>query len=107
MLGFIEFIIMGGVIGWLSSMIMRRDAAMGTVTNIIVGIIGSFIGNSALAFLPGGGTFGAWPPEWSESALNQSDRPPSIASAWARQRRSPTFVLAESHRSMRTLRPSA
>lgn len=65
MLGFIWFIIMGGVIGWLASMVMRRDASMGIVLNIVVGIIGSFIGNSVLSFLLGGGSIGAWPPDWS------------------------------------------
>jgi uncharacterized membrane protein YeaQ/YmgE (transglycosylase-associated protein family) len=65
MLGFIWFIIMGGVIGWLASLVMRRDASMGIFMNIIVGIIGSFIGNSLLSFLLGGGTIGAWPPDWS------------------------------------------
>lgn len=65
MLGFIWFIIMGGVIGWLASLVMRRDASMGVVLNIIVGIIGSFIGNSVLSFLFGGGTIAAWPPDWS------------------------------------------
>lgn len=65
MLGFIWFIIMGGVIGWLASMVMRRDSSMGTFANIIVGIVGSFIGNSVLSFLLGGGTIGAWPPDWS------------------------------------------
>ncbi|TAD82271.1 MAG: GlsB/YeaQ/YmgE family stress response membrane protein [Sphingomonadales bacterium] len=64
-MGFIWFIIMGGVIGWLASLMMKRDAAMGTVANIIVGIVGSFIGNSMLGFVTGGGTIGAWPPDWS------------------------------------------
>lgn len=65
MLGFIWFIIMGGIIGWLASLLMRRDASMGIFLNIIVGIIGSFIGNSLLAFVFGGGTIGAWPPDLS------------------------------------------
>ena len=65
MLGFIWFIIMGGIIGWLASIVMRRDASMGTMLNIIVGIAGSFIGNSLLSALLGGGTIGAWPPDWS------------------------------------------
>jgi uncharacterized membrane protein YeaQ/YmgE (transglycosylase-associated protein family) len=65
MLGFIWFIIMGGVIGWLASLMMRRDAAMGVLLNIIVGVLGSFIGNSVLSFITGGGTIGAWPPDWS------------------------------------------
>jgi uncharacterized membrane protein YeaQ/YmgE (transglycosylase-associated protein family) len=65
MLGFIWFIIMGGVIGWLASLIMKRDASMGVVANVIVGIVGSFIGNGLLAFITGGGKIGAWPPDWS------------------------------------------
>lgn len=65
MLGFIWFIIMGGVIGWLASLMMRRDAQMGTFANIVVGIVGSFIGNGILGFITGGGTIGAWPPDWS------------------------------------------
>jgi uncharacterized membrane protein YeaQ/YmgE (transglycosylase-associated protein family) len=65
MLGFIWFIIMGGIIGWIASLIMRRDASMGLLANIVVGVLGSFIGNSLLGFLTGGGTIGAWPPDWS------------------------------------------
>ena len=65
MLGFIWFIIMGGVIGWLASVMMRRDASLGGLLNIIVGVVGSFVGNSLLSFITGGGTIGAWPPDWS------------------------------------------
>lgn len=64
MLGFIWFIIMGGVIGWLASLLMRRDSSMGMVLNIIVGIVGSWIGNTVLSPLLGGGTIGAFPPDW-------------------------------------------
>jgi len=63
MLGFIWFIIMGGIIGWVASMVMNRDAAMGKFWNIVVGIIGSFIGNSVFAFVLGSGTIGGWPPD--------------------------------------------
>lgn len=65
MAGFVWFIIMGGVIGWFASLVMKRDASMGIGLNILVGIIGSFIGNSVLSFLLGGGSIGAWPPDWS------------------------------------------
>jgi uncharacterized membrane protein YeaQ/YmgE (transglycosylase-associated protein family) len=65
MLGFIWFIIMGGIIGWLASMVMNRDAQMGYFWNIVVGIIGSFIGNSVFGFVFGGGEIGAWPPDFS------------------------------------------
>ena len=63
MFGFIWFIVMGGIIGWVASLVMNRDASMGIFWNIIVGIVGSFIGNSVFAFVLGGGTIGAWPPD--------------------------------------------
>lgn len=44
-MGWIVAIIVGGVAGWLASMVMRRDASMGIFMNIIVGIIGALIGN--------------------------------------------------------------
>ncbi|AOL22063.1 Membrane protein YeaQ/YmgE, transglycosylase-associated protein family [Erythrobacter litoralis] len=56
-MGFIVFIIMGGVIGWLASLVMKRDAQMGIFWNIVVGIAGSFIGNGMFAFF-GGGSIG-------------------------------------------------
>lgn len=43
-MGFIMWIIVGGVIGWLASMIMRTDAQQGIFLNIVVGIVGAFIG---------------------------------------------------------------
>ena len=43
-MGWIIAIIVGGVIGWLASMVMGRDASMGIFWNIIVGLIGSLIG---------------------------------------------------------------
>jgi uncharacterized membrane protein YeaQ/YmgE (transglycosylase-associated protein family) len=37
-------LIIGGVIGWLASILMKTNAQMGIVANVIVGIIGSFLG---------------------------------------------------------------
>ena len=37
-------LIIGGVIGWLASILMRANGQMGILANIIVGIIGSFLG---------------------------------------------------------------
>lgn len=45
MLGWIIALIVGGVAGWLASLVMNRDASMGIFWNIVVGIIGSVIGN--------------------------------------------------------------
>ena len=44
-MGWIIAIIVGGIIGWLASLVMNRDASMGIFWNIVVGIIGSFIGS--------------------------------------------------------------
>ncbi|MEG3123998.1 GlsB/YeaQ/YmgE family stress response membrane protein [Sphingomonas sp. GB1N7] len=39
----IIWLIIGGVVGWLASMIMRTDAQQGIILNIVVGIVGSVI----------------------------------------------------------------
>ena len=44
MVDIIVTLIIGGVIGWLGSMVMKTDAQMGILANIVVGIIGSFLG---------------------------------------------------------------
>lgn len=54
-MGWIIAIIVGGIAGWLASMVMNRDASMGIVMNVIVGIIGALIGNALLAPLLGFG----------------------------------------------------
>jgi uncharacterized membrane protein YeaQ/YmgE (transglycosylase-associated protein family) len=38
------WLVVGGVIGWLASIIMRTDGQQGIILNIVVGLIGSFIG---------------------------------------------------------------
>lgn len=45
MLGWIIAIIVGGIAGWLASLVMNRDASMGIFWNVVVGCIGSIIGN--------------------------------------------------------------
>ena len=64
-MGWIIALIVGGIAGWLASLVMNRDASMGIFANIVVGIVGSVIGNGLLSFLLGGGRIGAWPPDWS------------------------------------------
>ena len=41
MINFLVWIILGGLLGWIASMIMRTDAQQGTFLNIIVGIVGA------------------------------------------------------------------
>jgi len=55
-MSFIIWIIIGGVLGWLASMVMRTDAQQGILLNIIVGIVGALLGGWLLAPLFGTGT---------------------------------------------------
>ena len=51
-MGIIIWLIVGGICGWLASMIMRTDAQQGILLNVIVGIVGAAIAG----FLLGGGS---------------------------------------------------
>jgi uncharacterized membrane protein YeaQ/YmgE (transglycosylase-associated protein family) len=42
-MGIIVWLIVGGIVGWLASLIMRTDAQQGIILNIVVGIIGAVI----------------------------------------------------------------
>ncbi len=42
-MGIIIWLVVGGVCGWLASLIMRTDAQQGIILNIVVGIVGAFI----------------------------------------------------------------
>ncbi|MDQ5889991.1 MAG: hypothetical protein QG609_484 [Patescibacteria group bacterium] len=44
------WILFGGIIGWVASLIMKTDAQQGLVLNIIVGIIGALIGGWVMNF---------------------------------------------------------
>ena len=46
--GFFWAIVIGGLAGWVASMIMKTNASMGLVANIVVGVIGAIIGNLLL-----------------------------------------------------------
>ena len=43
-MGLIIVLIVGGVIGWLASIVMRTDAQQGVLLNVVVGIVGALIG---------------------------------------------------------------
>lgn len=53
-MGFILFLIMGGIIGWLAGLILGKDIPGGIIGNIIAGIIGAWLGSLLL---------GDWGPE--------------------------------------------
>ena len=43
-MGLILWLVIGGVIGWLASIVMRTDAQQGILLNVVVGIVGAFLG---------------------------------------------------------------
>ncbi|UJL45649.1 GlsB/YeaQ/YmgE family stress response membrane protein [Virgibacillus sp. NKC19-16] len=53
-MGFIWSLIVGGILGWLASLIVGKDVPGGIIGNIIAGFIGAWIGSSLL---------GSWGPE--------------------------------------------
>ena len=55
MLTFIIAVVIGGVIGWLASIVMKTDAQQGIFLNIVVGAIGSFLGRLLFGSFLGGG----------------------------------------------------
>lgn len=55
-MNFIIWLVMGGVIGWLASIMMKTDGQQGIFLNVIVGIIGAMIGGWLLSPLMGVGT---------------------------------------------------
>ena len=44
----ILWLIIGGIVGWLASKIMKTDARQGILGNILVGILGAFLGSQLL-----------------------------------------------------------
>jgi len=47
-MGLILALIIGGIIGWLASIVMRTNAQQGILLNIVVGIVGSLLGSFLL-----------------------------------------------------------
>lgn len=60
-MNFIIWLVVGGLIGWVASMIMKTDAQQGVVLNVVVGIVGAMVGGWLISPLLGAGT------------INQSD----------------------------------
>lgn len=54
----IGWVILGAIAGWLASMVTGRNAQMGCIANIVVGIIGALIGGFVMSFFGGTGVNG-------------------------------------------------
>lgn len=58
----IGWVILGGIAGWIASMITGRNDQMGCITNIVAGIVGAFVGGWLFSLLgfPGAIGFNIW-----------------------------------------------
>jgi len=50
------WLVIGGVIGWLASLMMRTDGQQGILLNVVVGIVGALLGGWLISPLVGAGT---------------------------------------------------
>lgn len=52
-LGCISWIILGAIAGWLASIITGRNNRQGCLTNIVVGVVGAFLGGAVVSLITG------------------------------------------------------
>lgn len=55
-MGIIIWLIIGGLIGWIASMIMGTNGQQGIILNVVVGIVGALIGGWLIGPLVGAGS---------------------------------------------------
>lgn len=55
-MGILVWLIVGGVVGWLASIIMRTDAQQGMLLNVVVGIVGALLAGFIISPMVGVGT---------------------------------------------------
>ena len=58
-MNFLVWLVVGGILGWLASIVMKTNAQQGIVLNVIVGIVGAFIAGLLVAPMLGTGTINA------------------------------------------------
>jgi len=58
-MNFIIWLVVGGLIGWVASLIMRTDAQQGILLNVVVGIVGALLAGWLISPLVGVGTINA------------------------------------------------
>lgn len=53
-MGLIIVLVVGGVLGWLASIVMKTDGQQGLILNVVVGILGAFLAGFLLTPILGG-----------------------------------------------------
>lgn len=57
-MGILSWIVLGGIAGWLASIVMKRNDRMGCITNIIAGVVGASVGGWVFSLFGSGGVTG-------------------------------------------------
>ena len=52
-MNFIIWLLVGGILGWIASKLMNTDAQQGIILNVVVGIVGAFLGGMLISPLVG------------------------------------------------------
>jgi uncharacterized membrane protein YeaQ/YmgE (transglycosylase-associated protein family) len=55
-MGILVWLIVGGVVGWLASIVMRTDGQQGIILNVVVGIVGALLAGFIISPMIGVGT---------------------------------------------------
>jgi uncharacterized membrane protein YeaQ/YmgE (transglycosylase-associated protein family) len=55
-MGIVIWLVVGGVVGWLASIVMRTDGQQGLLLNVVVGIVGALLAGFVVSPLLGVGT---------------------------------------------------
>ena len=55
-MGCLIWLIVGGIVGWLASLVMRTDGSQGIILNVVVGIVGALLGGWLIGPMVGAGT---------------------------------------------------
>jgi uncharacterized membrane protein YeaQ/YmgE (transglycosylase-associated protein family) len=57
-MGFLAWIVFGALAGWIASIIMGKNKKMGAIANIVVGVVGAFVGGYIMNFFGAQGVAG-------------------------------------------------
>ena len=57
-MGWLAWIVLGGIAGWIASILTKNNARMGLLANIIVGIVGGFVGGFLMDLIGASGITG-------------------------------------------------
>jgi uncharacterized membrane protein YeaQ/YmgE (transglycosylase-associated protein family) len=57
-MGLLATVFLGGIAGWLASIVAGTNARMGVIANVVVGVAGAFVGGFVFRFFGGAGVTG-------------------------------------------------